>query len=401
MFDYTTENSKASIGKAKDSGNYLRENSIEPGELDFGGLKSTGNVLVDKKKNGKDRGWAERKKLLERYAKSLYRLGLIDKAKKVSLCANVLKFLECDVCGHKKLIGAKFCHDPLCPVCMWRRALAYRAQLMRILDVATDKDKFEKMFGQERVFQDLDFISLTLTVRNVFGGSGLKKAFKEIGKGFNRLSKYKEFSGVVVGWVRSFENTRNDDKRSEWYESYHPHVHALLAVPRDLHSFHLAQLLDKFAWFKLWKKALQVDYEPSVNVHIVTPKQAGQSYHAAAVETMKYTVKSSDYLHRDNKVTDQVVEDLLEGMKGLRRVGMGGLFKEILKRLKLQDVESETADLVGAEAGKNEGMACGQCKEGVLQEVIYGWQYKDKVYTKMIIDMVTYHGGEVHFYQRL
>lgn len=376
------------------------------------GLVSTQEILEDKKKNGKKRGWNILKRLLEKYVNSLHRLGRHEQARKAALCANVLKFLECDHCKHKKLIQGYFCHDPLCPICLWRKSLAYRAQLLKIMEAATSEADFKRLFNEDDKwykemfdengnFIEMEFISLTLTIRNVFGGKELKKAFKYIREGFNRLSKDKNFE-AILGWVRSFEVTCNDKKNSEWYGSYHPHVHVLLAIPKGLLSMHKAHLLNKFTWIRVWKrimkKVMGMDYEPSVDVHEVYAKN-GQTYYGAALETVKYMVKSSDYIHKDTRVTDRVVSDLLEGTKALRRVGFGKIFKEIKARLKLQDIESEKSDLVGASGEKYEGMTCVECQSGVLREVIYAWQYTGKVYTKMVLDMTFV--NEVYWYQRL
>ena len=358
--------------------------------------RSIGEILKDVKKSGKAREWAMFKRQLGKYVKCLHRIGEHERARKAALCANILRFLECSNCESKKLIKSYFCRIPLCPICLWRKSELYQVQGFKMMEVVTDEVKFREMFsgeGDERFsnilveddkFIGMKFITGALTIRNVHGAEALKKARNEMSEGWNRLTKYKDFDGVAKVWIRSYEHTRNDDKKSEWYGSYHLHVHFLMGVPDYLLSEHMERLTNKFRWIRLWKKAMKLDYEPSVHVHEVYARN-GQKYHGALCEVLKYTFKSSDYLHKDPNVTDNIVRDLLKAVKGMRAVGMCRLLSEVRKRLKLQDIEGKKADLVGI-TDKNEGLECLRCLNGVLQEVEYDWQYKEGVYRKVVID---------------
>ena len=356
-----------------------------------GKYKSTGEVFVDKKKNGKDRGWKERKLAADKLGHTYMRLGLIKRAERVFACASFLEYLNNPQTGEKKLVKAMFCHDPLCDICNWRRSDILRAQVLDVLDVATNEDRFNGLFDGKMEYMDLEFISLTLTIQNVFGGEELKKAIKELHRGFSNMTKLKAF-GVFVGYLRTTEVTRNNKKYSEWYGSYHPHIHVLLAVPKGLY-FHGLDYLNKDKWIKMWQDVMGLDYAPSIDVQAVTAKRAGQTYQAAVVETAKYAVKSADYLHKDEKVTDTVVGDFLEGMKGVRRVGWGGLFKKIKKELKLQDIESKKADLVGAD-GED-----GNVHDG-WERIYVAWvRGQDPNYYKVVKD-VDQCDDKVHWWQR-
>ena len=52
-------------------------------------------------------------------------------------------------------------------------------------------------------------------------------------------------------------------------------------------------------WIALWKKAMKLDYDPSVNIKRARPKKEGQTVEADAFETAKYTVKDADFIVED------------------------------------------------------------------------------------------------------
>jgi plasmid rolling circle replication initiator protein Rep len=273
-------------------------------------------------------------------------------------------------------------------------------QGFKVFEVVTDEDKFREMFsgeGDEKFlntliedgeFMNMRYIMGTLTIRNVHGADGLKKARDELSEGWNRLTKYKEFKEVGKVWIRSFEYTRNDDKHDkEWYGSYHLHAHFLMGVPKYLLPEHMAKLTDKWMWIRLLRRAMKLDYDPWVKVHEVY-KRNGQTYQGALCEVLKYTVKGSEYLHKDPNVTDKVVKELLEAVRGMRVVGTCRLLSEIKKRLKLQDLEAKNADLVGA-TDKKEGLECLRCLNGALIEVEYEYQYEEKEYRKIVLEKIS------------
>jgi plasmid rolling circle replication initiator protein Rep len=332
--------------------------------------------LVDVKKNGQDRDWAKRKAEAERLAKAYLRLEEDKRSLNVSLCANFIAMDECVDCGRKVLVAAKFCHDPLCPTCIGRRMRVLQAQVFQVFNVMTDKKKFEILMGSEVEYEEYEYILLTLTVRNVFGGQALNKTIKAIHRGFSNMTKLKALQ-VFKGFIRATEVTRNNDHwNKEWYGSYHPHMHVILAVKKGTY-FNSDSYLSLDCWIKIWRDVMGLDYDPSVEVQGIKAKSEGQSYHAAVVEVAKYAVKSTDYLHDDYKVTDTVVSDLLEGLKGIKRIGWGGIFRKIRSKLRHVDVEGDNVDLVGADG--NNGGRCAECGGNVVR-VMYEWDYKLKDY---------------------
>lgn len=334
------------------------------------------------KKNKKEHPWREKKVLSIKVAESFQRIGMYNKATKIKSCGSYLQFLECPEDGYKKLIKAHFCKDRLCPICSWQRTEMFRKQLMMILHVA------------HRRKPSLRYIFLTLTVKNC-KKEDLVKQMDLIFEGFHRLFKYKRVDNVTVGWIRALEVTRNNRKWSKSYDTYHPHFHAVLAVNSD---YFKDGYIKKDEWVSLWKKALKLDYEPIVDVRVIKPKSKAkesiaefkdidvievkrptQIIQVAVVETVKYTVKDTDYIRKNPKDTDNIIAVLTHALRSRRLIGFGKTFKEIKNELNLKDVED--ADIEFIEDGKQKICNCPVCGTQ-LQEALYKWHIGYKEYLK-------------------
>lgn len=319
-----------------------------------------GEILQDAKNGDEDKPWKEKKISSLKVSSSFKRLKLDKRAERTQYCGSFLKFGGCSCCGHKNLWQSNFCRDRLCPMCNWRRSRMLQGQIMQILHSAVQEQKMR-------------FIFLTLTVKNPTKDD-LNKTINNMFEGFNRLFKYKKVDNIVVGWVRVLEITRNNKKHSKNYDTYHPHFHVLIGVKPSYFSGQ--EYLSQKKWVELWQKALKVDYTPVVNVQVVKPKREGQTVEAAVAETATYTVKETDYIHKSDEETDSVIAVLAETLKNRRLIGYGKLFKEIKSKLKLQDVESDTADLIGDDKKECSCPLCGS----QLQEILYKWHMGLKNY---------------------
>lgn len=82
----------------------------------------------------------------------------------------------------------------------------------------------------------------------------------------------------------------------------------------------------------------------------------------------------------DTKNTDEAVYYLAEALHGKRLIAFGKLFKEVRKDLKLQDIESDEADLVGSD---EEECKCPICQSD-LKEIMYEWNIGLNEYTSMV-----------------
>lgn len=238
----------------------------------------------------------------------------VRKAERMHVCSGVLEFGDevNQETGEVKfrLLKAKFCRVRYCPICQWRRSLLWRAKFYQALP---------DILGQHPTAR---FVFLTLTVRNC-EVSELRETIQAMNKAWRRLVLRKEFASVM-GWVRTTEVTKSENDQA------HPHFHCLLMVPGWYFSG--AAYVKKEDWQRSWKEALRLDYDPIVDVRAVkakpdkAKKEGLEIPHDGLVETLKYSVKTSDMTSSPEwfvTMTDQTHR--------LRFIATGGLFKDVLK----------------------------------------------------------------------
>lgn len=252
-------------------------------------------------------------------------------------CGSFLEFCAGDSDPHFKLHQANFCRDRLCPMCNWRRSLKIFHQVSQVMD-KLEPDGYR-------------YIMLTLTVRNCQPDE-LSDTIDMMQAGWRSLLRdsvpfRRSRRGFVIhGGVRVLEVTRNGDRTSPWYGTFHPHYHLILAVRLDY--FTSPSYIDHAGWVSLWRNACGLNYDPSVFVEVIKPDPnapGGRTMGAAVAEVAKYAVKSSDYLSSPSlDVCKGIVTDLLSGLTGRRLVSFFGCFFKARQELNLDDVES--GDLV-------------------------------------------------------
>lgn len=295
--------------------------------------KKKSQVLVDKSSTGKTRDWALHK-LHSGYISLAYEEIDPKKSERMRECAQWLAFHRKED-GTLKLHDARFCRVRLCPICQWRRSLKTFVQMAQVLNIA-------KADGYQ-------FIFLTLTMRNCTADA-LSDELTHILLSFNRLMKYKDVQKAVKGYYRGCEVTHNIRT-----DEYHPHLHVVLAV-RPSYFSHSYISHDK--WVSLWQRALQVEYTPVVDIR----KCRGGA--KAIAEACKYAVKPSDILNFDDwDMTVDTLRVLDKALENRRFVGLGGILKEIHKKLHLDDIEE--GDLVHVEGEAQ--------SEATVDEIIYFW----------------------------
>ena len=298
-------------------------------------LAST-EILQDFDSQGKERDWKgkkERSLLMAEHHAAVE--GLEKKAERMQACGNVLKFKLTD--KRLKLYQAYFCKARLCPMCNWRRSLKIAFQNKKIIAAVNEREKVRWIF-------------LTLTVRNVEGHE-LKNTMDQMTQAFNRFTKYARFKKSIRGYFRAMEVTRNWDKESDWYGTYHPHFHVLLAVPSDYFG---RNYIKHAEWTDMWQRAMKLTYVPIVHVQRVKPKKEVIDFveledevkktiaeQNAIFEVSKYPVKDTDVIRGDRVTPEniQTVKDLDKALVYKRLISYGGLLKEIHKELNLDDVE--------------------------------------------------------------
>jgi plasmid rolling circle replication initiator protein Rep len=212
----------------------------------------------------------------------------------------------------------------------------------------------------------MKFLFLTLTVKNCKADE-LKVTIDKLYKAFEQLFKYKDVEPIAIGWLRCLEITYNNNKKSKDYGTYHPHFHVMIGVNPSYFSGRT--YIKQSKWVDLWKRALKADYDPVVHIEVVKAKYENQTIESAVAETAKYTVKDSDYILDDTKQMDKVVLALAMGLHGRRLIAYGKLFRTVKLQLKLEDVESSSADLVG-EVPAN--CQCPICNSNLI-DTLYKW----------------------------
>lgn len=287
----------------------------------------------------RDKPWDKHRKNADKAANHYRGTGDYDRyATRIDFCSQLLDFklVAGDHEYKLKLDTAKFCRVRHCPVCQWRRSLAWKAKAFKILPMVVEA------FPKHR------WLFLTLTVRNC-KITELRDTLQWLNQSWQRMSQRKNFP--AIGWIRSTEVTRGKDG------SAHPHFHCLLLVkPSYFGKYYMKQ--DE--WVKLWRSCLRIDYNPVLDIR---PIKQGKQPMELIPEILKYCVKESDL------VGDRAwFLELTQQMHKMRTVATGGVLKEYLKIL-----EEDPEDLIGKDETKTDD----EVDEGHL---MFGWKYKDKKY---------------------
>lgn len=275
-------------------------------------------ALSDAGRGGRERPWRAYKMANELLSQAYS--GFNDsKASRLSLCGKSLTFIV-DDSGNKKLINAESCRVRLCPLCAWRRSLKNFWNTMHILN-------FWQQEGNE-----YSFIFLTLTVRNVEGVE-LSSTLDALFGAFQRFSQRDAVRKVFLGMVRNVEITHNINPKSESYDTFHPHIHCIVAVKPSYFKSH--DYLSQKRITALWREALRADYDPIVDVRRVK----GSDAHAVA-ECSKYAAKAADYIIPDDwDLTVATVKILDRALDRRRLIAYTGVFRKAMNALKLEDAE--------------------------------------------------------------
>lgn len=248
-------------------------------------------------------------------------------------CANTLEFANDPQTNKRRLQRVWFCKDRMCPMCQKRRSLVVFHQVRNVCSLIA------------RDYPTYKYILLTLTVPNV-SAEELGDKISDMAKGWKRLVKRVEFTRATVGWFRTLEVTHNAKN-----DTYHPHYHVLVCVPS---GYFKKSYIKQDRWVGLWQEAMKDHTITQVDVRKIkpNPKRTGSdALSSAAAEVGKYATKPSDYLKKANAdyayiAIAKVVRDLSVNLNRRKLVAFGGLMLEYSKLLDLQDVDSDSIDLI-------------------------------------------------------
>jgi len=260
-----------------------------------------------------------------------------NKAQDMLDCGRILMFNKqlhlVDSSTRLKLSEMYTCKDRFCPFCTWRKARKLAIQSYAVLESI-------------QAFENVRYLFLTLTIKNP-NTDDLRRSVSEMMEGFRRLFMYKRVKNSTLGWLRALEVHPQKDNP----EKSHPHFHVLLIVPAKYFQVQSPLYIPQKEWQKLWKKAMKLDYMPSVDIRAIKPKvEGGDALAAVVAETCKYPVKSTDL----SSLSQELFQTFVTQLKGTRNLGYGGIFKEYRKLLMLDDVED--GDLIHDITEKQEAL---------------------------------------------
>lgn len=298
--------------------------------------------------------------------KRLYDLaGYKDLGERVDLCARWFRFGLFGPNRERHLLNPMFCHLRLCPICIARGALVRGRMLSKVMDCVQAEKKCQYIF-------------VTLALRNV-PGDKLGEAISQLNEAWHRLIRQRPVARAFKGTFKAIEITRNNDPDSEWYGTYHPHIHAVVAVEDEYFAKNSPLFFTPEALNERWRIAARVDYKPTCNIKATYEKgkkkgrkkgKGGddEASRGAVLEAAKYSTKDRDYI--SEQLTDeeaaQVVTDYTKALRHRRLAAFTGWLKEMAVRLKVEDLEK--AELDDSEGGKfREDLA------EVIEE--YGWHF--------------------------
>ena len=337
------------LSKSNTSNNNFQDDN---GILETG----TGEILSDKRPNGEERPWRLHKmnslKLHSLYGKTLKIDNSViteNRMQSLEQCGDNLLFSVNDK-NEKRLKGANFCRMRTCPMCNWRKSLKMFGQTSKITD------KILEQLPTTR------FIFVTFTVKNC-SAEKLEETINLMNQGFKRLTdKSKKlaitnkFKNNMIGYIRAMEVTYNQEK-----DTYHPHIHCIFAVKAGY--FKGNGYIKKSDWQYIWGECCNTEYEPIVKVQTIKNSTA-----KAVAEVAKYPVKMDELAnYQDEKKAIKALIVFTKILKGRRLITFGGVFADIKKQLKLDDVE--TGDLIHLEDDQKE-------KFEEIKKVLFKFQVK-------------------------
>ena len=359
-------------------------------------------ILIDFSRTGNLRPW-KRHKVNNSKLSDLYRHLAIKKndahyrvkADRIDGCAESLFFAECPNGHGKRLEKAFFCKQRLCFMCQWRKSLFVYHQFLqvahRVLELAPDSH----------------FLLLTLTAQNC-RAEDLKKGVTHQIESFRRLTRYKRVKAAIRGVFRTNECTYNAETGA-----YHPHIHCILAISKSY--FTGKYYINQEEWSQFWKKALQVDYKPIVDIRKVRKKRKDvntvyediigmdqdlydDSLAGAGAEISKYAAKVSDVIRPKVKPWDreslkaakrdlannrdwqaEVVDTLDNALTRRRLASYTGIFKKAYQDIGQKDVED--SGLIRLPGEEEKVCTCPICQSELVQ-IHYLWREKRQQYIK-------------------
>ena len=312
-------------------------------------VTDTGAVAPDSPK------WRDKKRQSVIIARKLHKAGLHKRSEAVMACGNIIKYVLCPDCGRYRVVKASLCHDRLCPVCIWRRAINRCATVQSALDYLISE------------YDGYNYYLMTLTCLNC-EPSELSKAVKDMNEAWAKLRRRSCFK-CIDGWARSFECTYNEHKHT-----LHPHHHYLLMSRKSLNESELEDIIRN--WMELCPRPTD---RKAQNVHTFVADSADtddtKKFCEKVLECFKYTQKYEDL---DNMPVGEF-RLYASQIAHVRAVAYGGIIKQAIAYLGMSEEDKEDEP--------EETSICYNCKSSRLLRLIARWSFGEEQYK--VIDQYT------------
>jgi plasmid rolling circle replication initiator protein Rep len=225
---------------------------------------------------------------------------------------------------------------------------------------------------------------LTLTVKNCTGDK-LSETLDMMFQGWKNFNEHRKMRKILKGWFRALEVTYDGDRvigkrrynkrKDEYdkqgvkpggsninYDTYHPHFHVILLV--DKSYFEGRDYMKTTDWVRMWRTAAGLSYDPICDIRKVE-NRPGKAKNVADVA--KYTLKDTEYLTRNNDLTDKLVAVLGGALRSRRLYAFGGLLKIISKELDMENSDKGALILIDDEAIREDRNVIKNEAEGILK----------------------------------
>lgn len=300
--------------------------------------------------------------------------------KGLASCGSVYEYLYGLQTGTLYHVNAITCKSKFCPYCQWRAA----RKVEELVNKALEKIQAAKISRDKTTYS---LVGITLTVQNCTGME-LEKTIDTMLKAWDKMMDRKAVKAICKGYIRNLEITRNISKKSEWYSTFHPHIHAVMLVNSN---YFKKEYINQREWARLWSDAVGVtvpavgnkadaEAAEAANLPVVWVRKVKNAHQA-----VKYNVAGL-YKHDDAEDTKQgimtgnmefdadTIEWIAMATAKRRLFSSGGLLKNIMSELKNANTDADEEKLTEE-----------------LCAILRGHREKDKI----MIDGVSYTGKTV------
>ena len=247
------------------------------------------------------------------------------RAVKVHTCCDYVEYGQFSN-NIQKIINMYSCQDRLHSACNYRRSLRTFAKLSQILK------------SQEFTEKKYKFLFLTLTLKSV-EPANLKAGIDEMFYAFKKFLLNKRIKAMNKGFFRALEITFNVKEMT-----FHHHLHCVFVVNSSY--FTKPELYIKQADFTdIWKKSANIDYTPIIDVRTI--KSMG-----GVAEVAKYSVSADEGLL--GSLDDDELIILRDNLTNRRLVGMGGVVRDVARKLKINIDDDSVTGTINDDDVKNE-----------------------------------------------